>query len=168
MIKILNEIDISDILEEYNRLESSIVWTESFKGKQAGLQYKSDTEQTPNYQWTNAVGRNTGLELSYDQLNPFFKDTIFEKIINDYKITRTRLMWVNRMSCYSIHSDSTPRLHIPLITNPECYFMFKNNNNGMLIHMQAGHVYWADTRREHTFINCSEMNRLHLVGVTES
>jgi hypothetical protein len=183
MIKILNDIDITDILSEFYRLEPNIVWTSSgHKGKQAGLQYKDDSKpgelDVPlnpetnlpwtKHEWTSAVGRNQGMELSYNKTNPFFKDTIFEKLIADYKMTRTRLMWVNRMSCYSIHKDSTPRVHIPLITNPECYFVFKNNDTAQLTHMTTGHVYWADTRRDHTFMNCSEMDRLHLVGIVES
>lgn len=183
MIKILNEIDITDILNEFLRLEPNIVWTSSgHKGKQAGLQYKDDSnpgdldvplnpetgKPWTKHEWTSAVGRNQGMELSYNKINPFFKDTVFEKLITDYKMTRTRFMWVNRMSCYSIHKDSTPRIHIPLVTNPECYFVFKNNDTANLTHMSAGHVYWADTRQNHTFMNCSEMDRLHLVGVVES
>jgi hypothetical protein len=183
MIKILNDIDITDILYEYHKLEPNIVWTiDGTKGRQAGIQYKDsqgpwnsqetinpDTNQpwTKN-EWTSAVGKNQGMELSYNQINPFFKDTIFEKLITDYKMTRTRLMWINRMSCYSIHKDSTPRIHIPLITNPECYFVFKNNDIANLTHLTTGHVYWTDTRQDHTFINCSEMNRLHLVGIVEN
>jgi hypothetical protein len=183
VIKILNDIDITDILAEYHKLESNIQWTSSgHKGRQAGLQYKAETNPwnsetkinpetnqpwTQN-EWNSAVGRNQGMELSYNQLNPFFKDTIFEKLITDYKMTRTRFMWVNKMSCYSVHKDSTPRVHIPLITNPECYFVFKDGEDAKLTHMKTGHVYWADTRKNHTFINCSEMERLHLVGVVES
>jgi hypothetical protein len=183
MIKILNEINVTNILNEYYKLEPNIVWTSSgHKGKQTGLQYKINSEPwdmdvrinpetnkpwTKN-EWTSAVGKNQGMELSYNQLNPFFKDTIFEKLISDYKMTRTRFMWINRMSCYSIHKDSTPRVHIPLITNPECYFVFKNGESAKLTHMEAGNVYWADTRQDHTFMNCSEMDRLHLVGIVES
>jgi hypothetical protein len=163
MIKILNDIDITDILAEYYKLEPEIQWTVmGHKGKQAGLQYKLENKN----EWDSAVGRNQGMELTYNQLNPYFKDTIFEKLIVDYKLYRTRLMWVNKMSCYSIHKDSTPRIHIPLVTNPECYFVFKDDAS--FIHMETGHVYWADTRKNHTFINCSEMERLHLVGVVES
>jgi hypothetical protein len=182
MIKILNDIDIADALNEYYRLEPNIVWTnDGPKGRQAGLQYKDNTlgnsQETINpdtnqpwtkHEWTSAVGRNQGMELAYNNINPFFKDTIFEKLIIDYKMTRTRLMWINQMSCYSIHRDSTPRVHIPLITNPECYFVFKNDDMATLTHLKIGHVYWADTRKDHTFMNCSEMSRLHLVGIVES
>ena len=181
MIKILNSIDITDILAEYHRLEPGIQWTSSgHKGRQAGLQYKSESEPwvteskinpetnqpwTKN-EWNSAVGRNRGMELEYNMLNPYFKDTIFEKLIVDYKMYRTRFMWVNRMSCYSIHKDYTPRVHFPLITNPECYFVFKENDTtASITYMETGNVYWADTRKNHTFINCSEMERLHLVGV---
>ena len=129
MIKILNSIDITDILAEYHRLEHDIQWTSmGHKGKQAGLQYKIETDPWNGFQssvdpetnkpwtktaWDSAVGRNRGMELDYHLLNPYFKDTIFEKLISDYKMYRTRFMWVNRMSCYSVHKDSTPRIHIP-------------------------------------------------------
>jgi hypothetical protein len=184
VIKILEDIDITDILSEYHKLDPNINWTQmGHKGKQTGLQYKLESdpwtgawsgfpkdENGKNYTketWQNAVGRNKGMELTYNQLNPFFKDSVFEEIIKKYRMYRTRLMWVNGMSCYSIHRDSTPRIHIPLITNPECYFVFKDDNSSSMTYMKVGHVYWVDTRKKHTFMNCSEIARLHLVGVVE-
>ena len=71
-------------------------------------------------------------------------------------------MWLSPMTCYSIHKDSTPRIHIPMITNPECYFVFKA---GIIQHMPAGAVYWTNTVNLHTFMNCSDKPRLHLIGV---
>lgn len=159
MIKLLNSIDVSSILDCYKKLETDIKWVESNKGKQAGLQYK-DNEDV----WSSAVGRNHGNELSYIKLNPIFKNTIFESIINEYNLKRTRLMWVDPFRCYSMHQDTTPRIHIPLITNPECYFLFKL---GRLHYLDTGSVYWVNTKLKHTFVNCSEKSRLHLVGIVE-
>jgi hypothetical protein len=95
-------------------------------------------------------------------LNSVFKDTIFEEVINKYKLLRTRLMWVGPYACYSMHTDQTLRVHVPLITNSECYFVFKQ---GIVQHMPAGSVYWTNTLKPHTFINCSDIPRLHLIGV---
>ncbi len=161
MIKTLEYIDINPILEFYKSIESQIVWTDyGHKGRQAGLQYRHNEDC-----WTSAVGKTQGEELAYNNLNPFFKDTIFEKLINKYNFKRTRLMWVGPYACYSIHQDRTPRIHIPLITNPSCLFVFRSE---IPLHMPAGSVYWTDTRQSHTFINCSDQHRLHLVGVVES
>lgn len=161
MIKILEPIKIDPLLETYNKLDNGIEWTDmGFKGRQVGLQYKIGDDH-----WTSAVGRSKGHELTYDQINPYFKDTIFENIINKYNLKRTRLMWCNAYACYSLHKDATPRIHIPLITNPNCYFLFPESG---VTYIPAGLVYWVDTRKPHTFINCSEQNRLHLVGVVES
>lgn len=158
MIKPLSHIDVQPLLDEYSRLEKNMQWTEyGHKGKQVGLQYKLDEDP-----WTSAVGNSQGQETDYTDLNPFFKDTIFEEIINDYKLLRTRLMWVGPYACYSMHRDQTPRIHIPLITNPECYFVFKNST---IQHMSVGLVYWTDTTQLHTFMNCSNVSRLHLIGV---
>lgn len=162
MIKILEPIDIKPLIDSYNALESGMQWSNyGVKGnRQVGLQYKEDDDP-----WTSAVGKSKGNDLSYNKLNPFFKDTIFETLINKYNFKRTRLMWVGPFACYSMHNDETPRVHIPLITNPDCYFVFKH---GMISNLSIGYVWRVDTRRRHTFMNCSEQPRLHLVGVVES
>ena len=158
MITNLETINYELILDAYNLLESSMQWTNyGHKGKQTGLQYKDNEDP-----WTSAVGRSRGEELLYNNLNPFFKDTIFEEIINKYKFKRTRLMWVGSYACYSMHQDSTSRVHIPLITNSECYFVF---STGQLNNLKKGYVWKVDTTKSHTFINCSDQHRLHLVGV---
>lgn len=158
MIRTIDTVDLEEILESYHQLESNMSWTDyGTKGRQAGLQYR-DIEDP----WNSAVGKSRGEELAYTNLNPFFSNTVFERLIDQYQLKRTRLMWLNPMSCYSMHRDSTPRIHIPLITNTECYFVFKR---GIIRHMPAGSVYRVDTTRYHSFMNCSDHLRLHLVGV---
>ena len=104
VVKILRDININTLLDCYAKIEADIVWTEyGHKGKQTGLQYKVGDEQ-----WSSAVGKTVDNELVYNNLNLAFKDTEFEKIINEYNIVRTRLMWVNPYACYSMHQDQTP------------------------------------------------------------
>jgi hypothetical protein len=159
MIKILTSYNIEPLLISYYNIEKDLVWTEQSPKKQTGLQFKKGEDP-----WASAIGKRRGDELDYTNLNPFFKDTIFEALINQYKLKRTRLMWVSPMTCYSMHKDTTPRIHIPMITNPECYFVFKT---GIIQHMPVGSVYWTNTVNLHTFMNCSDKPRLHLVGVVE-
>jgi hypothetical protein len=155
----IDTIDVVPILGELAGIRKNIAWTVSTQGKQTGLQYKD--EEDP---WTSAVGRSRGEELEFNKLNPFFKDTIFETLINKYNLKRTRLMWVNARSCYSFHCDPSPRIHIPLITNPECYFLF---DPGVMFHLGLNSIWWVDTTQKHTFLNCSNKPRLHLVGIVE-
>ena len=159
MIKILTSYNIEPLLISYYNIEKDLVWTDYGNKKQVGLQFK-DIEDP----WASAVGTSKGNELTYTNLNSIFKDTIFEELINQYKLKRTRLMWVSPMTCYSMHKDSTPRIHIPMITNPECYFVFQQ---GIVQHLPLGYVYWVDTTKKHTFMNCSAYPRLHLVGVVQ-
>lgn len=160
MIKsVIDTIDIEPILKSFLELDKDVVWTNYTQGKQTGLQYKIGEDP-----WISAVGKSAGEELEYTELNPFFKDTIFETVIKKYNLKRTRLMWVNSKSCYSIHADESPRIHIPLITNPECYFLFKPGN---MVHLNINSVWWVNTKLQHTFLNCSDLPRLHLVGVVE-
>ena len=156
MIKIIEPYSITPLLDCYFQIEKDLVWTDYGNKKQTGLQFKGLEDP-----WVSAVGRSKGQELTYTNLNPFFKDTIFEEIISKYDLIKTRLMWVSPMTCYSMHRDMTPRVHIPMITNPDCYFIFKQN---IVQHMPLGSVYWTDTTQLHTFMNCSNTSRLHLVG----
>jgi hypothetical protein len=161
MIKLIDTVNVETILTQYQQLENTIQWTDyGHKGKQTGLQYKVNEDP-----WTSAVGRSQGQEIQYDNFNLFFKGTVFEELINVYQLKRTRLMWIGPYACYSMHNDETPRIHIPLITNPECYFLFQT---GQLTNLTVNNVWWVDTRLRHTFINCSDHPRLHLVGVVES
>lgn len=159
MINIIETCLITEILDCYFKIEKDLEWTDYGNKKQVGLQFK-DLEDP----WASSVGTSKGDELAYTNLNPFFKDTVFEEMINKYNLIRTRLMWVSPMTCYSMHKDSTPRIHIPIITNPECYFVFKA---GIIQHMPAGFVYWTNTVNLHTFMNCSTNSRLHLIGVVQ-
>jgi len=158
---IINRIDSCNsvqLFEIYKSLEKDIVWT-SFGplNKQAGLQYLEQEDP-----WTSAVGKSKGRDIEYTALNTFFQNTEFENIIHKYNLKRTRFMWVGPYTCYSMHKDISPRIHIPIITNPSCYFVFET---GGIVHLESDGVYWLDTRFNHTFMNCSDQHRLHLVGV---
>lgn len=161
LLKIVDNIDIEPILAEFNKLESKLVWTDyGFKGKQVGIQHKPNEDV-----WASAVGRSSGNEFQSSILNPFFKDTIFEELVIKYKLFKTRLMWLNPYACYSMHVDESPRIHIPLITNEQCYFIFKALPP---VHLSTGKVFWTDTTKHHSFMNCSAQPRLHFVGAVKS
>lgn len=160
MIKEISKINAGALLDAYLSLEEGINWTDfGHKGKQAGIQSRSSENL-----WDDAVGRSKGEELSYGYFNPYFKNSIFEILVNTYNMKRSRLMWVNPFACYSMHKDEAPRIHIPIVTNAECYFLFRDEPPA---HLKEGSIYWVDTRRKHTFINCSDLPRLHLVGIVE-
>lgn len=160
MIKILEQIDHEKLLETYNKIKDGITWADYTKCEQCSLQYKLGDDP-----WNSGVGRGKNQDQFYNNINPYFKDTIFEEVIEKFKLYRTRLMLVNGWSCYTMHRDQTPRVHIPLITNPGCYFVFKE---GLVEHLPLGNVYWVDTTKFHTFMNCSEIPRLHLVGAIDN
>ena len=156
-IRVIDDVNVTSILDCYTQIEKGIQWSEYPNGKQVGLQY---IDGDP---WTDAVGRmKPNQKWSLDSpLNPYFKGTIFEELIAKYKITRTRLMWLKPYSCYSMHKDDSVRLHIPLITNENCFFVFRDEG---LRQMPVGHAYWVDTVKYHSAMNCSADWRLHLLG----
>lgn len=166
-IKILDDIDIAPILEEYHRIENKIEWLEDGKTKQSSLQHLKDF---PSFiegcgrikiEETKFGIRYKNKETDFDVCHEIISGTVFEDIIKKYKLKRSRLMWVKSKSCYSLHADFSPRIHIPLITNLSAMFVFRDTG---IQHLLAGKVYWIDTRKMHSFANFGDTDRLHLIG----
>jgi hypothetical protein len=101
------------------------------------------------------------IENEYRYLNKSLKGSEIEKLINHYSGTRARVMLLNPTMCYTLHSDPTPRIHIPIITNSKCFMIWPSEN--FLTTLPAGMAYWTDTRKPHTFFNASEQKRIHIV-----
>lgn len=166
----VNKIDfLNDIVSEVK----DILETVEFKNNvmQLGLQVK-DPEDLSEDAWYNSVGRiqrpgGMIIEPEYKFIHPRLKGSYIEKWLNsltEYRVVRTRLMYMLPRSCYSIHSDPYPRIHLPVITNKQCLMCFPDHS--AMEHMPAdGTSYYVDTTKRHTFINCSEAVRIHLVGV---
>jgi hypothetical protein len=163
LIQIIDNIDIDPIKDSYFKLESNIKWNNyslSTSNRQTSIQFKIGEDP-----FLSACGTITGRDNEYSQLNSLFKNTIFEELINKYSLVRTRLMWAESKSCYSIHKDKNKRVHIPLITNPHCMFLFPEHKD--LIFLKEGSVYLVNTTETHTFCNFSSERRLHLVGCVD-
>ena len=80
---------------------------------------------------------------------------------------RVMLIWMGPGQRYGWHRDlgSKTRYHVPLITNKECYFQFKDNDQEVYqVHLPTSTAWYIDPNTlEHTFINNSDVPRLHLM-----
>ena len=111
---------------------------------------------------------NPHYEKTFAYIQPRFAGTIIEDYLKwlEVPVYRTRIMMMTPGSCYNIHGDHSTRLHLPLITDEQALFLFVNKPI-TLFHLPAdGKTTWVDTRRTHTFLNCSDQKRFHLVMVT--
>jgi hypothetical protein len=102
------------------------------------------------------------MEKDFNVVQKSFKNTEFEKIINDFNLVRSRIMWLKGTKCYSIHQDSSWRLHIPIKTNPDCLFYFPDHKEHF--HLKEGKTYKVNTTERHTFINTDVNDRIHFIG----
>lgn len=115
--------------------------------------------------WDASTGsRPSEDESQWDKLHPDLIGTWWDDFFKSlpFKVYRSRLMTMHPRSCYSIHTDSTPRLHIAIITHPQARFIF--TKPPALRHIPAdGHIWWVDTTNEHSAMNGSLKPRIHLV-----
>lgn len=77
------------------------------------------------------------------------------------KIGRIRFMRLLPKTCLTLHKDPDEfRYHIPLETGYNCFFVVGTDVYRMPL---LGETYLLDTREEHTAVNASTHNRIHIV-----
>jgi len=105
--------------------------------------------------------------LSHDESDftePLFPEMVYtNNIIKQLGMFRTRIMRLEPYQCYSYHVDPTQRMHIPLITNPNCFMIIEDK---LYRYPADGNHYLVDTTKIHTFVNASLEQRIHIVGGT--
>lgn len=103
-------------------------------------------------------------ESDFQHLCTQFQRTEFETIYNlleeRYVLGRVRLMLLKPKTCLSWHTDTSKRLHYPIKTQKGCFM----NVNGELNEMLQDNWYLIDTTVEHTAVNASKEDRIHLVA----
>lgn len=116
--------------------------------------------------WFESVGPLEDLpegdETKYKFVPERLAGTEIEKLIEKYQGFRTRIMVMGPRKCYSVHSDLTPRIHIPIVTNDQAWMIWPYDN--ICYNLKPGVSYWTDTRKSHTFLNGDKTaTRIHLV-----
>ena len=154
--------DLETVRAEWRELSKKVQW---YQDSQTCLQYSAnDTDKSTD--GCGSIKRWPHLtEQDFRITNPLYHDTIFEEIMNDLDVCRSRIMMMEKHSTYSIHRDKVSRYHLAIETNPDAYFLFPRTST--LEHVPAdGYVYEVDTTQDHTFVNCGP-DRTHLVMVND-
>lgn len=150
----------------YFEVESKIPWTDSAPTLQSGIQtcalFPDDLLKA-----CGAVSELPMKEQSFNQIPKFYWQTPIRELLESlpFKVSRLRWMKLLPKSCYTVHFDSAPRIHIPLVTSPDAYFAFPNEG---FVNLAEGGLYVVDTTKEHTFLNGGLKDRVHIVGVVDS
>lgn len=100
-------------------------------------------------------------ENEQDFIIPIYDLEYMNELMEQFGMARTRLMRMAPRSCYSWHYDLTPRIHIPIITQPGSCMIVEDE----VIRFEEGVVQWVDTRKYHTAVNPGLEERVHVVGV---
>ena len=164
-IKILqNSVNIKDVVKEIKEIIKKYHLHDL---DQISLQsYKESA--WPDSEWSVGTGRFRGLPEGITEKD--FKYPLFEEagVINHYMkkmcMYRTRIMVLDPRNVMSIHEDLSPRIHIPLITNPDCRMVIGDQCH----HLEVGKIYWTDTTIKHTAFNAGTRPRIHIMGCVDN
>ena len=148
----LNEkIDIEKILRE---LEDKLP---AFRDNQVALQSVEGNDD-PYY----ACGKITDKEHKETDFTKFlFNMPYTNSILEKHNICRARVARLTRRTCYTYHQDYTKRMHIPLVTNENCFMIVDDQLHRL---PADGSIYIIDTTKNHTAVNASREDRIHIVS----
>ena len=102
---------------------------------------------------SSGEGKLNDLDFLEKDFNVFAYDLPYtNSILSELGMYRTRLMNMKPKTCYSYHWDPTKRMHIPLITNENNFFVIDDEVSR---YPADGSYYLIDTTKKHTFVNAS-------------
>jgi len=132
-------VEVKTLLREFENCKS-LDWIDNF------MQLKFAIMQ--RYQWHDVINSM-----------PYTK-SVFESLTKYIPYNSIYYRYVKPHTCYNWHVDKMEScLHIPLITNPGCKFVYENN----VFSMPAdGSVYFVNNSIFHTFANAGTQPRLHI------
>lgn len=148
----------------FDKLKSEvleIIENIGFKDNQIILQSRNEVED-----WYTGIGSIDKLdekdETLYCNIHKSIENTEIARIIKKYNGYRARIIALTSRKCYSIHADYSPRIHVPITTNDQCWMLWPYENH--CTRMPVEYLYFTDTTKAHTFLNGSlEDTRIHLV-----
>jgi hypothetical protein len=168
--KLDKQYDLQRILLEWNNIKNLEHW---HNNNQMSIHHRGEISYTDGcnslyYDFDGVKGTRTKKDIirnsrDYKHINPIFKGTIFEEIIEEHKGWRGRLMIMKPKTVYTVHHDASERMHLPISTNDSSYFVFPENNH--VEHIPAnGYLYKVNTTETHTFFNADiKLDRIHMV-----
>lgn len=134
-----------------------------------------------SYKDTDSLSLGTGSMYNHNEKKFVIDHREFKEILNEYRNTyteevcnivkdnikdinvgRIRWMLLKPKSTLSYHRDPKDplRLHIPIITTNDAFFIVDDN----LYRMEdKGSVYAINTLKKHTAVNTANIERLHIV-----
>ena len=84
-----------------------------------------------------------------DFVVPIFDIPYINSIMKDLKMFRTRIMKLKPRECYTYHYDYTERIHIPIVTDKNCFIV----EDKQLKHLPADGNYYKYSMKMINIIN---------------
>lgn len=138
-------VDLPSMVAEYKTLENLLTEVTTHNNKtlvQKKLHLVKDSEESPHL-----------AELAYT-------NAIVSKILSQYDFNYVTYRMIMPNTCYNWHIDPGKLcLHIPLITNIGCRFVYDTRAFNM---SADGSAYLVNNERPHTFVNAGSEPRIHL------
>lgn len=157
----LDAVFFKAVKDEANQLIARLNWNGS-------TQIMLQTLDPAVEDWSTGTGKLKYLkeqdERKYQHIQPSLRGGAIDKLLSNtpLPVFRTRLMKVESKRCYSLHNDLTCRLHLALTTNESAMFLFPTQEKFYHIPVDR-YVHLVDTREIHSFVNCGDEDRVHIV-----
>ena len=120
------------------------------------VDYRTKNEQDPAYLkqpgLKGYVKEKYGIIYNSDDfIYPLFDMPYINSLMEKFKMKHSRILTMKPKTCYSYHYDDKKIIHIPVISDKDCWFII----NKELFDASVGNCYIVDTTQMHTYVNAS-------------
>ena len=93
-------------------------------------------------------------------------DSYYQEIKEQYKLIGGNYACMEARSCYAWHTDPALGFQIPVISNDDCSFIFRlDDNKSYSFTPKLGKAYLVNNMVRHTFINGGDVPRYNLLQI---
>lgn len=166
-IEVPIQIDIDALTKDYTNTPN--VWSNTHPTQQQSLHFDPENlDENPLLGSSGALSTSPENERRFSKIVAHLKGTETANVLSQLPLSvfRGRYMKLEAKSCYSIHTDYFWRVHIPLVSNPNCRLIFFDTPE--IYYLEVGKVYLVNTLRPHSYINGGTDNRVHIVASIDS
>lgn len=162
------DIDIDKLRLEMETLHDHMPWFDFTEADDSDLEVgHAWREATTLRSEEKYKGATRGARARLRDMNwKYRKGSYHQELKEQYNTIGGVYTKVEPRSCYAWHTDKCIGFQIPVISNPDCFFMFKlDDNKSYHFHPEPGKAYLINNRVTHTFMNGGDLPRYYLLQI---
>jgi len=162
------DVDVDKLVDDLNTMDPHLPWFDFTEAddsdSEVALEWKESTDKRSKETYPGATRgcRARIRDIAWEHRI----DTYYQEIKDKYKLIGGTYAKMEPRSSYAWHTDVCIGFQIPVISNDDCAFIFRlDDNKAYSFTPKPGKAYLVNNFVTHTFINGGDVDRYYLLQI---